>query len=84
MRQRGRALRELGSLAEEQKQLVEALSYYRRAVDHYQYFRREAVKLNDTAGINDVGDEIEEISNSIRSVETAIEQQQRATPSPTP
>jgi len=81
MRDRGRALRELGSLAERQKQFPEARDFYRRALEHYQYYRREAAKVNDTSKINEVADEIEELFDAIRTVETAIEQQQRTAPS---
>jgi tetratricopeptide (TPR) repeat protein len=82
MRDRGRALRELGSLAERQKQYPEARDFYRRALEHYQFYRREAAKVNDTSKINEVADEIEELFDAIRTVETAIEQQQRTTPKP--
>ncbi|HEY6231045.1 MAG TPA: tetratricopeptide repeat protein [Pyrinomonadaceae bacterium] len=80
MRDRGRALRELGALAERQKQFPEARDFYRRALEHYQFYRREAAKVNDTSKINEVADEIEELFDAIRTVETAIEQQQRNAP----
>lgn len=84
MKDRGRALRELGSLAERQEQLSEARDFYRRALELYQFYRRDAVKNNNRFRINEIADEIEELFESIRSVETAIEQQQRATPAPKP